>query len=293
MLRRHVSALALTAILAWTYACEQGGHVTPVTPSGTNSSIAQPAFTDQVTLKTSAPTVASPADGTRTTSRTPTLSVVNAVGSFVPLDQVAATYHFRVYNPAGNVVAEAVAVPQGSDGTTNWDFPVLLQFATPYTWSSRVEIGTRVGPPTQVVSFVTPDPPPPPSPAATPPPPPTGEIGPNRSFGVNEVVRIVKLHHDVTRPNLGPSSTRASRVAWWHTAMRAVIFGHAQYNPQGGDPGWCVKNNGPGRPLNDDVAVRCGNRDAWDLVGGIGAVGYTFRAEFIGTLPSNQGVFHP
>jgi hypothetical protein len=72
-----------------------------------------------------------------------------------------------------------------------------------------------------------------------------------------------------------------------------VHYGHAGFNPQGGDPDWCVKDAGAGRPPSDDVLVRCGARDAWDMIGGSGADGYFFHADYLGRLGNEQNVYKP
>ena len=75
--------------------------------------------------------------------------------------------------------------------------------------------------------------------------------------------------------------------------MAAVHYGHPRYNPKGPDSGWCIKDGGAGRPQSDDVIVRCGSRDAWDMVGGAGANGYSFHVDYIGRLPGDQNVYPP
>ena len=91
--------------------------------------------------------------------------------------------------------------------------------------------------------------------------------------------------HDGTRANLGGGSSRDSRNAFWASAVAAVHYGHPRYNPKGPDSGWCIKDGGAGRPQSDDVIVRCGSRDAWDMIGGAGANGYSFHVDYIGRLP--------
>jgi hypothetical protein len=39
--------------------------------------------------------------------------------------------------------------------------------------------------------------------------------------------------------------------------------------------------------------VRCNTRDAWDLIGGIGAPGAFWSPSYIGVLPSIQQVYPP
>ena len=39
--------------------------------------------------------------------------------------------------------------------------------------------------------------------------------------------------------------------------------------------------------------MRCGSRDFWDLIGGVGANGYFFRIVYDGRLPGSQNVYPP
>lgn len=121
----------------------------------------------------------------------------------------------------------------------------------------------------------------------------TGTVGPARSIGINEVLTIIQAVHNGTGANLGSRSSRDSRNAFWASAMAAVYYGHARYNPKGPDNGWCIKDGGSGRPQSDDVAVRCNTREAWDMIGSAGADGYSFHTDFIGRLPGDQNVYPP
>ena len=109
----------------------------------------------------------------------------------------------------------------------------------------------------------------------------------------DEVLRIVRGVHDALGYNLGSSSTREYRVQFLWTAMAVVHYGHPRFNPQGPDPGWCVKDAGGGRPPSDDVIVRCSSRDAWDIIGGAGANGYSWHLDGLGRLPGEQNVYPP
>jgi hypothetical protein len=93
--------------------------------------------------------------------------------------------------------------------------------------------------------------------------------------------------------DLGSSSTREQRVDFLWTAVATIHYGHPTFNPRGPDSNWCVKDAGGGRPPSDDVLVQCGSRDAWDLIGGAGANGYTFHLDYLGRLPSEQNVYPP
>lgn len=114
-----------------------------------------------------------------------------------------------------------------------------------------------------------------------------------RTISIHEAVGIARSVHDGLGFNLGWASTRDERIDFWVAAVATIHYGHPIYNPLGGDPDWCVKNAGGGRPTTDDVIVRCGSREAWDCISGAGAEGYTFDASPIGHLPSDQQVFAP
>ena len=110
---------------------------------------------------------------------------------------------------------------------------------------------------------------------------------------INEAAAIVRGVHDGTGANLGSRSSRDSRNAFSASAVAAVHYGHTRFNPRGPDPDWCIKDGGAGRPQSDDVIVRCDSRDAWDMVGGAGANGYSFHIDYIGRLPGEQNVYPP
>lgn len=111
-------------------------------------------------------------------------------------------------------------------------------------------------------------------------------------LGVGDVAGIYRAVYEAERPNLGTGSTREGRNAFLARVVGIVYFGHPRFNPRP-DPRWCLKDGGNGRPQSDDVVVLCATREAWDLVGGIGADGFSFREDAIGVLPSGQNVYPP
>jgi hypothetical protein len=121
----------------------------------------------------------------------------------------------------------------------------------------------------------------------------TGTVGPARSIDINEALSIIRAVHDGTGADLGSRSSRDSRNRFWASAVAVIHYGHGRYNAKGPDSGWCIKDGGSGRPQSDDVIVRCGSRDAWDMIGGAGANGYSFHTDYIGRLPSDQNVYPP
>lgn len=117
--------------------------------------------------------------------------------------------------------------------------------------------------------------------------------GPTRDIGINEAFNIIVAYHNRSGADLGRNSSREGRVDWWFSAVAVVHYGHPVHNPGGGDRGWCVKDAGGGRPPSDDVIVRCGSRDFWDLISGAGSTPYSFGITYDGILPSNQNVYAP
>jgi hypothetical protein len=244
--------------------------------------------------------------------------VIDAPVPAAPIGQLSTTVpEFRLTNgrvsgPAKEVVyrievatspdpASIIAVlsmPRNPSGTTVIAPNQSLPFATTYFWRAYATDGDVTSPYSAVVSFRTaaaPPPAPAPSPSPTPiaPQPGTGTVGGPRNISESEVLSIVRSVHDSLGYNLGSRSSRDGRNAFWATAMAVVHYGHARFNPQGGDRNWCIKDGGNGRPQSDDVAVRCGSRDAWDMIGGAGGDGYSWHLDYIGRLDSAQNVYAP
>lgn len=121
----------------------------------------------------------------------------------------------------------------------------------------------------------------------------TGSIGAPRDIGINEAVALVEAYHNGIGANLGSRSTRDQRNAFLASAVAIIYYGHARWNPKGPDIGWCIKDAGGGRPQSDDVLVRCQTRDHWDIIGGSGADGYRFGADYKGILDRAQNVYPP
>ncbi|MGE0041209.1 MAG: hypothetical protein AB7H88_01310 [Vicinamibacterales bacterium] len=206
-------------------------------------------------------------------------------------------YRFELANqPDPSATIAVVTVTPGSTGTTSMSVGDL-PYDTTYYWRVYATDGETTSPYSGVMSFRTPPAPTTtaPTPGAPPPggTPPPGTVGPPRTISIDEALAIVRRVHDQEGWNLGSSSTRESRVQFLFRAVAVIHYGHPVFNPQGPDANWCVKDAGGGRPPSDDVIVRCDSRDAWDLIGGAGANGYTFHDDYIGRLPSGQNVYPP
>ena len=241
---------------------------------------------DGSTLKVTAPGNLQPADRARASSRQPTLTWSPATGRFAIATGL--TYEVEIYR-------ENTLMATGTPSDTSYTVPSEIDYDVVYRWRVRARLGNAFGPWASTVDFVGPEAPPPPV-----TPPPTGggggngaPFGPQRSIGINEAFQIIVNYHNAIGADLGSRSSREGRVEFLFSAVAIVAYGHPRFNPAGGDRGWCVKDAGGGRPPSDDVIVDCRSRDAWDLIGGAGANGYSFHADYIGALPGNQNVYSP
>lgn len=108
----------------------------------------------------------------------------------------------------------------------------------------------------------------------------------------DDAIRVIRTVYDQEGFDITGRSTREQRNAFLMRAAGIVHFGHPAYNATP-DPRWCVKDAGQGRPMADDVLVRCDTREAWDFVAGIGGSSPIWATTFIGTLPSMQNVYPP
>jgi hypothetical protein len=284
MKRTTVLYFFATAVAVSLAGCS-GSSSSPTAPSSVDATETA-ANADGSTLKVTAPTPLSPIDGVKLDNRRPTLTFANAAGRYTA---AALTYRVQVLDGDGNVVAEGT-VP-GGDGATQYTPGVELNAGWIYGWKVRAELDGKPGPFSATASFVTGDGGG--AVAGNPSAPSDGSVGPNRGIGLNEAFNIIVRVHNELRWNLGGGSSRQSRVDFLWAAVAAIHYGHPRFNPAGGDTGWCVKDAGGGRPPSDDVLVSCGSREAWDLIGGAGANGYSFHTDYIGRLGGEQNVYPP
>lgn len=284
MIKYGPQIVALTIVLGAGAACT-GNPLSPTPPSaapgGTSAVNA-----DGSTLKSSSPAIIAPVDDERVDGRRPTFVWLNArlLNAAVGL-----AYEIVVVDAAGNEVYQRIVGETLGSGSHTLELE--LGFDTAYSWRIRAVLGSDAGPWSISGAFRTPLPPPPPPP--TTPTPTPGTIGPARTISLSEAFSIIVSIHDGGGFNLGSSSSRGSRVAFFFGAVAAIHYGHARWNPGGPDTNWCVKDAGGGRPASDDVIVRCSTREAWDLISGVGGNGYSFHADFIGTLGSSHNVYEP
>lgn len=118
--------------------------------------------------------------------------------------------------------------------------------------------------------------------------PAVAQVSPDR------IAVIAKTVHDAEQWDLGASSSRDTRNAFWARVIGIVHFGHPTFNPTP-DPSWCLKDGGGGRPQTDDVATQCASRLFWDCIGNAGGPNYSFQCSGHGNerLPANQNVYPP
>lgn len=197
-------------------------------------------------------------------------------------------YRFQVSTSAEMVPTMAlVTVTPGSDGNTAMSLGEL-PYSTVLYWRIYGTDGTTQGASSQTLAFRTP-PPPAPKPSG----PAEGPVGGPRTISPHDAMQIIKSVHDAEGWNLGSRSSRDERIAFLKRAAATVHYGHSRYNNKGPDSNWCIKDAGGGRPLSDDVIVRCDSRDAYDLISGAGGDGYGFHVDPVGVLPSSQNVYPP
>jgi hypothetical protein len=275
-------AVALSAAVA---GCSSNSGA-PTAPTG-NAGGSTTAAADGTTLKATAPSGLSPADRATVDSLRPTLRFQAGRGKFA---DNALTHRIELYIENTLILSHDVGA---STGVIEFAIPdtVEMTHARVYRWRARAQSGSSFGPWSGTVDFITPNPP-----AAAPGGSGSGGgvgVSGQRDIGINEALNIIVNVHNSLGYNLGSGSSREQRIDFLWTAVAVIHFGHPRFNPAGGDPGWCVKDAGGGRPPSDDVLVRCGSRDAWDLIGGAGANGYSWHLDYLGRLGGEQNVYPP
>lgn len=109
---------------------------------------------------------------------------------------------------------------------------------------------------------------------------------------IDDLVDMAERIHDAENWDLGGSSTRDTRNAFWARVIGCAYHGHATYNATP-DRQWHLKKASADRPQTDDVATSLPTRNHWDCIPGAGADGYRFEATFHGPLPTDQIVYAP
>jgi hypothetical protein len=113
------------------------------------------------------------------------------------------------------------------------------------------------------------------------------------NMDISAVVRLAKRVHDAEGVNLGASSTRDQRNAFWLRAIGVVHHGHPAYNGTP-DPRWVCKSAGSGRPQSDDVTVDTSTGTMYDCIPSAGADNYRFNESPHGEpFPAGQELITP
>lgn len=237
-----------------------------------------------------APTAIAPS-GTLTTSR-PEFRISNGNVS----GTTGVVYRFEVSTSANMDNLTALVTVNPGNGSTTMSLGDL-PYNTTFYWRAHGTDGSIRSANSSTLSFRTPAPPAPaPAPAPSPGTPPaadSGPIGGPRTISTSEAASIIRSVHDGEGWNLGGSSSRETRIAFLQRAVGMVHYGDSRFNRGGPDSNWCIKDAGGGRPISDDVIVRCNTRESWDLIVGAGGNGYSWHSDYIGILPSNQNVYPP
>jgi hypothetical protein len=115
-----------------------------------------------------------------------------------------------------------------------------------------------------------------------------------RTIAVEEAFSIVQRVYGAFGWKPDDRSSREQRNGWLESALACVHYGHAQFNPAGGDPRWCIKSAGGGRPQSDDVIVYSTTRAYWDIILSAGAAGWSWNlGGHSESLPPEQQVYAP
>ena len=111
---------------------------------------------------------------------------------------------------------------------------------------------------------------------------------------IQQLVEMAERIHDAEGWDLGASSSRATRNAFWERVLGCAHWGHPAYNAHPDLQWHCKDPDGPGsRPASDDVAVSLPTRTSWDCIPGAGAEGYRFEVGDPFILPADQFVYVP
>jgi hypothetical protein len=140
-----LSGLAVT--LAVAIACGGDKTGSPASPSPTTAGGDAAAGPDGITLKATAPTQTSPANGATLEDFTPALTIQKSTGKFD--ENAAFAYRFQLLN--GSTVLKEVR-----QQSLTWA-PDGLDNKTTYGWRARAESGSYFGPWSATWTFTTPD----------------------------------------------------------------------------------------------------------------------------------------
>jgi len=142
---------AVVCTLAVSLAACSKKPAAPASPSAAEPVSAE-ANADGSTLKASAPTPQSPANGAKVEGFDVVLTVGNSTATY--LSNIALQYRFEVTNAAGAVVENALV--NGGSGTTSRTVAATLDGDATYSWRVRPEYQGTAGPWSARFSFIAP-----------------------------------------------------------------------------------------------------------------------------------------
>ncbi len=151
MMRKFVPFTAV-AVAIFATACTKSAQ--PSASPNSSSPTAASAAADGSTLKSTAPTPQSPANGQQPSSLDVVLTLANAAAKYA--DGIAPTYRIQVFNSAGTLAYEVANIASGGAGVTAHTITASLEGEQPYSWRARAEHAGAVGPWSAAANFVAP-----------------------------------------------------------------------------------------------------------------------------------------
>jgi len=149
---RKFAPLAAVAVAIFATACSKNAQ--PSASPTASSPTAASAAADGSTLKSTAPTPQSPANGQQPSSLEVVLTLANSTTKYA--DGIPATYRIQVLNSAGTLAYEVADVASGGAGVTAHTVTASLEGDRPYSWRARAEHAGAVGPWSAAANFVAP-----------------------------------------------------------------------------------------------------------------------------------------
>ena len=149
---RKFAPLAAVAVAIFATACSKNAQ--PSASPNASSPTAASAAADGSTLKSTAPTPQSPANGQQPSSLEVVLTLANSTTKYA--DGIPATYRIQVLNGAGTLAYEVANVASGGAGVTAHTVTASLEGDRPYSWRARAEHDGAVGPWSAAANFVAP-----------------------------------------------------------------------------------------------------------------------------------------
>ena len=146
------ASLTAVAFALFATACTKSAQ--PSASPNSSSPTAASAAADGTTLKATAPTPQSPANGQQPSSLDVVLTLANSTTKYA--DGIAATYRIQVLNAAGTLAYEVANLAAGGAGVTAHTITASLEGDRPYSWRARAEHDGAIGPWSGTANFVAP-----------------------------------------------------------------------------------------------------------------------------------------